>query len=37
MSGLGEVDLGLSVTYSALLVLVIVASYLALWRRNSRD
>jgi len=37
MSWLGPVDLGLSLFYSALLIVLIVLSYVSLTRRNTRD
>jgi hypothetical protein len=35
MPGLGEVDLALSFAYSALLVVLVVVSYLSIWRRRN--
>jgi hypothetical protein len=35
--GLGAIDLGLSVFYSAVFVLVVVISYLSLSRRKTRS
>jgi len=35
--GLGTIDLGLSLFYSALLIALLVLSYLALKRRNTPD
>jgi hypothetical protein len=35
--GLGAVDLGLSLFYSALLIALLVLSYLSISKRNSRD
>lgn len=37
MPTLGALDLGLSLLYSALLIAVLVLSYLSLTRRNPRD
>ena len=37
VTGLGAVDLGLSLFYSALFVLVVVISYLSLSRRKTRS
>lgn len=34
---IGEVDLALSLLYSALFVVLLVLSYRSLWRRNNRD
>jgi hypothetical protein len=36
MPSLGAIDLGLSLLYSALLLLLIVLSFLSLTRRNTR-
>jgi len=37
MPAIGEVDLALSLLYSALFVVLLVLSYRSLWRRNNRD
>ena len=37
MPGLGAIDLGLSMFYAVLLIAVLLATYLSLTRRNSRD
>jgi hypothetical protein len=37
MAGLGAVDLGLSLFYSALLLVVLALSYLSLNRRSTRE
>jgi hypothetical protein len=37
VAGLGAIDVGLSVFYSALFVVVLVVSYLSLSRRKTRN
>jgi hypothetical protein len=37
MPALGAIDLGLSLLYSALLLLLILLSFVSLTRRNTRD
>jgi hypothetical protein len=36
-AGFGSIDLALSLGYSVLLGVLIVVSYLSLWRRNKRS